>query len=266
MDLSSQDVNAEQKKNVENIATTIRDSGLRNVVLLSSWGAEVPDRIGGILGCHWLEQLLDGISGLNAVRLRPVWFMENFLFNIRFIKIAGINGLAIEADFPFPTIATRDIALIAAEYLEHLNFEGRKVRYLNGPRDYAMTDVTRIFGASIGKPNLRYIDFPEDIFRKGLIGSGGLSPNAADLLIETSQHINSGRLKAEPRSKSNTTATTLEEFAETTFAPAFMATPDVSISDRLGGLFLRSFLHITGHRAAQRLSRNGVLVRWTATL
>jgi hypothetical protein len=210
----------------------------------------VPDRIGGILGCHWLEQPLDGISGLNAVRLRPVWFMENFLFNIRFIKIAGINGLAIEADFPFPTIATRDIALIAAEYLEHLNFEGRKVRYLNGPRDYAMTDVTRIFGASIGKPNLRYIDFPEDIFRKGLIGSGGLSPNAADLLIETSQHINSGRLKAEPRSKSNTTATTLEEFAETTFAPAFMATPDVSISDRLGGLFLRSFLHITGHRAA----------------
>jgi hypothetical protein len=192
VDLCSQDVNAEQKKNVENIATTIRDSGLRNVVLLSSWGAEVPDRIGGILGCHWLEQLLDGIPGLNAVRLRPVWFMENFLFNIGFIKIAGINGL----------------------------------------------------------PNLRYIDFPEDIFRKGLIGSGGLSPNAADLLIETSQHINSERLKAEPRSKSNTTATTLEEFAETTFAPAFMATPDVSISDRLGGLFLRSFLHITGHRAA----------------
>jgi uncharacterized protein YbjT (DUF2867 family) len=250
VDVAARDVNAEQKQNVESIAAAIRDSGLGNVVLLSSWGAEVPERIGGIIGCHWFEQLLDGISGLNVVHLRPVWFMENFLWNIPLIKMAGINGLAIKPDVRFPTIATRDIAPVAADYLAKLEFKGRTVHYLNGARDYTMIEVTRVLGASIGKPDLRYVEFPKAILRKGLVESGGLTPNAAELAFEINQGINTGALRAEPRSKSNTATTTLEEFAKTTFAPAFNATPEASFSDRFGGLFLRSYLFVTGHRAA----------------
>jgi uncharacterized protein YbjT (DUF2867 family) len=164
--------------------------------------------------------------------------------------MAGVNGFAIRADLPFPTIATRDIAPVAAEYLQNLDFTGRTVRYLNGARDYTMAEVTRILGASIGKPDLGYVEFPADVFRKGLISSGGLSPNAADMAIEINQSINSGKLRAEPRSRANTTPTTLEEFARTTFAPAFEAAPDASLGDRLGGAVLRSYLFMTGHRAA----------------
>jgi hypothetical protein len=129
-----------------------------------------------------------------------------------------------------------------------LDFNGRNVRYLYGPRDYTMTEVTRILGASIGKPDLKYVEFPDAVFRKGLI-RGGLTPNAADLAVEINRGIDSGVVKAEPRSRTNTTPTTLEEFAKTTFAPAFGAAPDASFSDRFGGLFLRSFLFMTGRRA-----------------
>jgi uncharacterized protein YbjT (DUF2867 family) len=251
LDVSLPDLNAEQKTNVENIVAAIRDAGLQNVVLLSSWGAEVTERIGGIIGCHWFERLLEGLSGLNVVHLRPVWFMENFLWNIGLMKMAGINGLAIGADVRFPTVATRDIAFVAAEYLHNLDFKGRTIRYLNGPRDYTMTEVTRILGASIGKPDMKYIEFPESVLRRGLTESGGLSPNAADLLIEINRGIDSSRLHAEPRSVLNTTPTTLEEFARMTFAPAFKATPDVSFSGRFSGLFLRSFLFVSGHRAGK---------------
>jgi hypothetical protein len=139
---------------------------------------------------------------------------------------------------------------VAAEYLTKLDFKGRNVRYLNGPREYTMTEVTRILGASIGKPDLKYVKFPDAIFRKGLIGGGGLTPNAADLAIEINRGIDSGVVKAEPRSKANTTPTTLEQFAKTAFAPAFEAAPNASFSDRLGGLFLRAFLLMTGHSAA----------------
>jgi hypothetical protein len=83
-----------------------------------------------------------------------------------------------------------------------------------------------------------------------LIGSGGLSPNAANLLIETNQGINSGRIKAAPRTQWNTAPTTLEEFAQTMFASAFKAAPDASLSNRFGGLLLRSYLFATGRRAA----------------
>jgi uncharacterized protein YbjT (DUF2867 family) len=249
-DLSAPDVNAEQRKNVVSTAAAIRNSGVKNVVLLSSWGAELTEKSGGIIGCHLFEELLDDIPGLNVVHLRPVWFMENFLWNIPLMKVAGINGLAIKPDVPFPTVATCDIAPVAADYLANLQFKGRNVHYLNGPRDYTMIEVTRILAASISKPDLRYVEFPEAVMRKGLVDSGGLSPNAADLVIELNQGINLGRIKPEPRSKSNTTPTTLEAFAKSTFAPAFKATPEASFPDRFGGLFLRSYLFMTGRRAA----------------
>jgi hypothetical protein len=151
---------------------------------------------------------------------------------------------------PFPTIATSDIATVAADYLHSLAFEGHSVRYLNGPREYTMTEVSKALGASVGKPDLRYVRFPDPVMRKGLISSGGLSPNAADLALEINHGINSGRLHAEPRSDSNTTPTTLEEFARTTFAPAFHAAPNAGLRDRLSGALLRSYLSMTGHRAA----------------
>lgn len=250
VDVTAPDVNAEQRLNVRGIAAAIRDAGIDHVVTLSSWGAEVPERIGGVIACRWLEQSLDEIAGLNVVHLRPVWFMENFLWNIGLIKTTGINGLAIDSDVPFPTIATPDIAAVAVEYLETLAFEDRTVHYLTGPRDYTMTEVSRILGASVGKPNLGYLRFPDPIMRKGLTGSGGLSPDAADNAIEINHAINSGRLHAEPRSTSNTTPTTLEEFARTTFAPQYHSAPRPPLRDRLGAVLLRSYLSITGNRAA----------------
>ncbi len=113
-----------------------------------------------------------------------------------------------------------------------------------------MAEVTRILGASVGKPDLKYVEFPDAVFRKGLISGGGLTPNAADMAIEINRGIDCGLVKAEPRSAANTTPTTLEEFARTTFAPAFRAAPGASFSERFGGIFLRSFLFATGHRAA----------------
>jgi uncharacterized protein YbjT (DUF2867 family) len=223
---------------------------VKYVVFLSSWGTDLPDKSGGIIGCRRLEELLDEIPGLNIVHLRPVWFMENFLWNIGLIKMAGINGLAIRPDVSFPMIAARDIAPVASDYLASLNFKGRNVRYLNGPRDYTMTEVTRVLGAAIGRPDLKYVEFPDAIFRKGVVANGGLSPHAADMAVEISRGIDSGLIKAEPRSQSNTTPTTLEEFARTTFAPAFNSAPNASFSEKFGGMFLRTYLSLMGRRAA----------------
>jgi hypothetical protein len=70
------------------------------------------------------------------------------------------------------------------------------------------------------------------------------------MAVEINRGIDSGLIKAEPRSQSNTTPTTLEEFARTTFAPAFKTAPNASLSEKFGGMFLRTYLTLTGSRAA----------------
>lgn len=250
VDVTQQDVNAAQWEFVQATATAVKNSRIRHVVALSSWGAELTESVGGIIGCHWLEQSLDQVDGLNAVHLRPVWFMENFLWNIGLIKAVGINGLAIAPEVSFPTIATSDIAAVAVDYLHTLSFEGRTIRYLNGARDYTMQEVTRAIGETIGRPDLGYVQLPDGIARKGMIDSGGLTPDAARLALEINHGINSGTVHAEPRSTHNSTPTTLEDFMRTTFAPTFHAAPDASWRDRAGGLLLRTYLSASGHRTA----------------
>ncbi len=73
---------------IDGLVSAIRDSNVQHVVLLSSWGAELGTQVGGIIACHRFEELLDQIPGLNVVYLRPVWFMENFLWNIPLIEAA----------------------------------------------------------------------------------------------------------------------------------------------------------------------------------
>lgn len=105
-----------------------------------------------------------------------------------------------------------------------------------------MKEAIKILGASIGKPSLKYKKLPQAIFRKGLIDNGGLTPDAAGLLIEINNAISSGEVKAETRTELNTTSTTLEDFAASTFAPAYLATPKPKLKEKFGGAFLRMIL------------------------
>lgn len=249
VDVSAPDVNAVQHAIIDAVVSALRASRVRRVVLLSSWGAELTQRVGGILACHRFEQKLEDVRGLDAVRLRPVWFMENFLWNIPLLKMAAINGLAIGPHVRFPMISARDIAPVAVEYLLALSFRGHVTRYLNGPSDHTMTEVTHALGAAIGRPELGYVELPTSVFRRGLLG-GGLTPDAADLAIEINRGIHDGIVRAEPRSALNTTPTTLDAFARSAFAPAFEAAPPAGFAERLGGAVLRSYLALTGRHAA----------------
>jgi uncharacterized protein YbjT (DUF2867 family) len=244
--IHSANLNEEQYRNINGIITAIKNSGIKNIVLLSSWGTELENKSGGILGCRYFEHELKKITGLNVVFLRPVWFMENFIYNVDLIKMAGINGVAINPEVRFPMVDTRDIAAIALKFLLDLNFTGINAQYILGPREYTMKEVTAILGVSIGKPNMKYIEFPQSVLKTGMVGSGTLSANAADMLIEINRAISNGSLKAEARTKHNTSPTTLEEFAVSKFAPAYKAASKAKFKEKLSGFFLRSFLSLAG--------------------
>lgn len=217
------DYRAYQKRAGEALAEAVRRSGMRNVVLLSSIGAQHPSGTGPIAGLHEQEKRFKAIPGLNALFLRAAYFFENHFVSLSLIRHQGINGSAIRGDVPLATTASRDVGLMAAQALLALDFTGPVVRHALGPADLTMQQATAIIGRVIARPELEYVQFPDDAALAGMLGAG-LPENMARLYLEMSHAVNEGLVAAsEGRNASNTTTTRLEDFAEVVLAPAFRA-------------------------------------------
>jgi uncharacterized protein YbjT (DUF2867 family) len=207
------DFRAYQNRVGEAIVTAVREAGVRHVVQLSSMGADRATCTGPVLGLRDLEQRLDRLSDVHILHLRPTYFMENLLGSIPGLRQMGVLGGPLQPDVVFPMIATRDIAMHAAERLLSLDFSGHDVQELLGERDITMQEVTPILGRAIGKPDLQYVRFPYADVEKGMIAMMGLSPDVARSYVELGRAINDGMLSGVVRSARNTTPTTIEQFA-----------------------------------------------------
>jgi uncharacterized protein YbjT (DUF2867 family) len=218
---TSPDYRADQERQSDAIAEAVKDSSLRYSVLLSSFGAHVPEATGPIAGLHSFEQKLDAISGLNVLHLRPGYFIENHLASIGMIQGMGIFGHAVLPDLKIPMIATRDIGEYGAQRILKLDFSGKETRELLGERDLSMNEATAIIARGIGKPDLRYVQFPYDQVQQVLMQMGIPQKTAAQF-IEMYKAMNEGIVAArEPRGPENTTPTSFEKFVQDVFVPAY---------------------------------------------
>jgi uncharacterized protein YbjT (DUF2867 family) len=205
----------------QSIARALEISKVKHVVYLSSVGAELEGGgIGPIKALHNMEERLNRIKGLNVVHLRAAYFMENLLWNIDLIKSKGIAGSAVRGDLKMAMIATKDIAAYAADRLLKRDFTGSSVHYLLGERDLTLTGASGIIGSKISKPGLSYIMFPYGEAEKAMVGKG-LSPDMSRTYVEMARAFNEGKIKAQKRTKENTTPTSLEMFCDEVFVPAF---------------------------------------------
>jgi uncharacterized protein YbjT (DUF2867 family) len=211
----------DQERESDAIAKAVTDSGMRHAVHLSSYGAHVAEGTGPVTGLHSSEQKLNAIDGLNVLHLRAAYFMENNLTAISMIQEMGIFGHALLPDLKLPMIATRDAGNYAAQRLLDLDFSGKQTCEQLGERDLSMAEATAIIGRGIGKPDLRYVQFPYDQVQQ-VLEQMGMPPKKAAVYIEMFKAINTGVLAAqEPRSRENTTPTSFEEFVQDVFVPAY---------------------------------------------
>jgi uncharacterized protein YbjT (DUF2867 family) len=221
---ASPDVLGFEKRVADAITGALRSAGTTHVVMLSSIGADKPDKTGPILGLHYMERQLDSIDRLNVLHLRAGYFMENTLMQVGMIQKTGAAAGPVRPDLKLPMIATRDIGKAAADALLQLNFRQKQTRELQGQRDITYAEVAAIIGKAIGKPGLQYRQAPNEQVRQALT-QAGMSANMADLLLEMSAAMNSGYLRAlEPRSAQNTTPTSYETFAAEEFVPLYEST------------------------------------------
>jgi uncharacterized protein YbjT (DUF2867 family) len=219
--LGAPDVRAYMESVSDALRSAIEKNGIKYTVVLSSVGADKSQGTGPVTGLHSLEKKLEGIAGLNALFLRPGYFMENVLPQAGVIKSMGMMAGPVKEDLPLQMIATRDIGAYAAEALLKLGFTGKSTQELQGPRDVTYLEIAKIVGASIGKEDLTYKQVPAAQLKLVLMQMG-MSANMADLLLELADALNSGHMKMlEARSSANATPTTIESFVAEVFLPAY---------------------------------------------
>lgn len=213
-DPASLDYRAAQDQQGDAIVKAIRISGVPYVVALSSLGGNLSEGTGLIVGLHAQEERLKQLKGVNVLLLRPVSFFENFFNALPLIKYEEINGDSFEPDLAVPMVATRDIANVAAKALKARDWNGVVVRELLGPRDLSYSEATNIIGESIGKPELKYVQFSYADEAKALVDAG-MSRSFADQYVEMTRAINEEKIKPlDGRTPENTTPTRFEDFVD----------------------------------------------------
>lgn len=213
---------AYQNRVADALTDAIRANGIPYVVSLSSFGAHLPDNSGVIKGMSYLERKLDAIDGLTTLHLRAGFFFHNLFSSIGLLKNAGLlAGFPVDGDKLLPMVHPNDIAEVAARHLLTLDFSGKNIRFVAGPRDVTFDEVAQVIGQALEKPDLTWTSFPYDQARAGMI-QAGLQPSLADNYIEFCQRINDNNLTdGFERNAENTTPTTLEQFVDQEFVPAY---------------------------------------------
>lgn len=212
--IHAEDARAYQNKVGEAIARAIKSAGVKNVVNLSSVGAHLEKGTGIIQGLHDQEERLNQIEGLNVIHLRAAYFMENLYSSMGMIKAMNVISWTLDPEKKFPMVATEDIARVAADHLLKLDFNGKQVEYILGPRDVSYNEAAKILGKEIGKPDLKYIQVPAEDVRKSLL-QWGLSESSSDAMLEMIEGINQGRIYEDAkRTPETTTKTSIEQFAK----------------------------------------------------
>jgi uncharacterized protein YbjT (DUF2867 family) len=173
----------------KNYAEAIKQTGVKKVVMLSSIGVESSIENGPIKGLHFIEKFYNELENTSVTFLRAGYFYINFFNDIPLIKNAGIMGGNYPQNVQIPLVHPKDIAKAAAEELVK-NSEGKNVRYIVSDVRPA-SDLAKVFGSAIGKPELPWIEFKDEDSLNGML-QAGLPQEIAELYTEMGLGLRKG--------------------------------------------------------------------------
>lgn len=132
----------------------IRQSDIKQVVHLSSWGAHLSEGTGLIIGCHDVENMLNELKDVNITHLRPSSFFYSLKSFCGMIKQDGFIGLNYGDNDKAVLVHTDDIARTAAEELQK-TVSCNSIRYV-ASEEMSCNEIAGILGTAIGKPDLKW--------------------------------------------------------------------------------------------------------------
>lgn len=200
------DLAAAQRSFIGGISGALEESRIPHVVLLSSWGAELPACTGPVRGLHVAEQALRSLPGTDATLLRAVYFMENFASSLGMLD-KGLLPTFVPEDLGIPMVATRDLGVVAARLLTEAP-RGTRVVYATGPARYGYADAARILTRLLGR-EIRAERAPIEAMVPALTAAG-FSPGVATAYREMTEALTEGRFQIPPEAEQQSGMISLE--------------------------------------------------------
>lgn len=161
----------------ENYKQAVQQSGVKNVIHLSSIGAHTDEGNGMLSAHHNVETILRALPETVSIKfMRPVGFYYNMYAFIPTIKAEGTIIQNYGGDEKEPWVSPLDIASVISEEMD-MPFEGRTVRYIASD-EVSPNEVAKALGEAIDMPNLRWTVISDEQFENGLLDAG-FSPQAA---------------------------------------------------------------------------------------
>jgi uncharacterized protein YbjT (DUF2867 family) len=210
----SPDVRAFQDRVAHVEASAVAESGVRHVVLLSSWGAEKPSGTGPIVGLHVLEEALKK-TGVLSTFVRAGSFTENLLAMLPAAQHQGVLPNFFPPEHKVATIATRDIAAVAVRSLLKPPATSEIV-YVLGSREYNAIDQAAYLSKKLGK-EIQLLNLPVSA-ASGAMQQGGVAPSMANLYQEMYEAATTGLLGIEPGHRVERGSSTLEQALDPYFS------------------------------------------------
>lgn len=171
------------------LATAIKETKIPRVVMLSSIGADLPDKNGPIRALYHIEKIYSEIEDTAFVFLRAGYFYLNFLQNIPMIKNMRIIGWNLPENMSLPLAHPEDIATAAARFLQN-TFTGKQVRYvisdIRTPKE-----IAKVLGTAAGQPELPWVEFTDEQSLEGM-KQAGVPGELAELFTEMGAGLRNG--------------------------------------------------------------------------
>ncbi len=149
----------------------IEQSGVKQVIHLSSMGADMDKGNGFLIFHHNMETILRQLPETVAIKfMRPVGFYINMFPFIRNIQKDGAIISNYGGDQKEPWVSPLDIAEVIAEEME-TPFDGKTFRYIASD-EVSPNEIATAIGQAIGKPNLEWKIVPGEQLLEGWLKAG----------------------------------------------------------------------------------------------
>ena len=189
-DNTSQDLIARGRKIIDNYVAGLTAHRVPHAVLLSSVGAQAPSGTGPIVMLHYAETALPAATATKLTILRAAYFMENILANAWPMKQDGVLPVFGGGEgYPFPMVATRDVAETAAAALLAPPAQTQWIE-LQGPQPYSFNDAAAEASKILGK-TVKATAMPIDAMVPTLT-QFGITANVAGLYREMTEAFGKG--------------------------------------------------------------------------
>jgi len=177
----------------QNYFRAVTNAGIPYVVNLSSSGSALAGQ-SPLKHYQNLEAPLDVLADAHVLHLRPGGFYSNFYGSISMIRHMGMIGNNFPGHIPLVMSDPRDIADAAAQALHTRSFHGKSQQYIVSDKKTG-DEIARLLGTVIGKPELPWVEFPDEQLLQALLQNGFSKDAAQHYIVDMGIAIRQGLLE-----------------------------------------------------------------------